>query len=751
MYKKNHLSIAFFIFIILFVTNTTICSAQISDFFSKNQTLNSNIETALLHFIEEYEKRPVNIQKYAAQRNIKIEEKDKVTVLIFFDTHNSIDPQYLKAYGAEIIKGFDNVLKVRVPVKNLKSLADNIREISFIKLPDTFVPSVLSEGVQLTGAATQHTSGNTGSGVKAAVIDSGFDNLSSAVFSGELPDDATFIDCTGSSCSSTAFSFETSPHGTAVAEIIHDMAPGAQLYLIKINDTLDLVQAKNYCISNGISIINLSGGWFNTNFYDGACYNSNPVCTANDAYSNGILWVNSAGNEAGSHYEATFQDSDADTLHDQLISLFAYAEELIDIYLTWDAWPATDQDYDIGLFYPGLDILIDSGIDAQTGTQPPSEIIFTTAPFTGYYDIKIQNYSTTSDHQLEIYSSHDLSPSIASSSLLSPADASGALAVGAIDFLNWTTGPQEYYSSQGPTNDGRLKPEIMGPDYVSTLTYDFEGFPGTSAASPHVAGAAALILSQNPQFSASDVRDVLTNSAIDMGSPGQDNIFGFGRLHLPTETVSTPAVPSGPASGDTGTSYNYSTSGSSSSSGHPVEYQFDWNGDRTDLSPWGSSTQSKTWITTGTFNVRVRARCTLHQNIVSNWSDPLLVTITAKGPDIIGAWTYLDQTCKTTKKGTKCKIKGVLNIQNTGNENASSSNIRFYLSDNELYDAQDVILKQTSTGKMKIGKIKNKKLKYKFPLDESASGKFIIAVTDADETLQEINESNNNAVFGPVP
>ena len=236
-----------------------------------------------------------------------------------------------------------------------------------------------------------------------------------------------------------------------------------------------------------------------------------------------------------------------------------------------------------------------------------------------------------------------------------------------------------------------------------------------------------------------------------MGDPGQDNVFGFGRLRLPLETVSTPDILSGPTDGAIGIPYNYAAVVTSSSSGHPVEYQFDWNGNgTTDLSPWGSSVMSKTWITMGTFNVRVRARCTLHQDIVSNWSDPLSVTITANGPDITGAWASMEQTCKTTKKGTKCKIKGILNIQNNGNEKASSSYISFYLSNNDLSDAEDMLLKQTSTGKMNVGKNKNKKLKYKFPLDASASGKYIIAVIDADETLQEINESNNHVVFGPV-
>jgi subtilase family serine protease len=52
---------------------------------------------------------------------------------------------------------------------------------------------------------------------------------------------------------------------------------------------------------------------------------------------------------------------------------------------------------------------------------------------------------------------------------------------------------------------------------------------------------------------------------------------------------------------------------------------------------------------------------------------------------------------------------------------------------------------------MKVGKVKNKKLKYKFPLGETATGKYVIAVLDADNSIKETNESNNNIHFGPIP
>ena len=179
-------------------------------------------------------------------------------------------------------------------------------------------------------------------------------------------------------------------HGTACTEIVHDMAPSAQLYLIKIQDSIDLQHAKDYCVSNGINIISHSLGWFNTNFYDGSCYNDNPVCTANNAYSNGILWVNSTGNYARQHYEAIFSDPDGNGWHNvssnnECVSLYANAGDIIYVTLTWNAWPATNQDYDLYLFYVGGSGLtrVASSRNLQTGMQPPIEAIRYTVSTSG--------------------------------------------------------------------------------------------------------------------------------------------------------------------------------------------------------------------------------------------------------------------------------------------------------------------------------------------------------------------------------
>jgi subtilisin family serine protease len=50
-------------------------------------------------------------------------------------------------------------------------------------------------------------------------------------------------------------------------------------------------------------------------------------------------------------------------------------------------------------------------------------------------------------------------------------------------------------------------------------------------ASPHAAGVAALILSKHPDATPATVRSILQNSADDLGAPGWDPVFGYGRVN----------------------------------------------------------------------------------------------------------------------------------------------------------------------------------------------------------------------------
>jgi len=107
------------------------------------------------------------------------------------------------------------------------------------------------------------------------------------------------------------------------------------------------------------------------------------------------------------------------------------------------------------------------------------------------------------------------------------------------------------FSSQGPTRDGRIKPDICAPGaWISAaLSVDalWQGYLvnpdgvhtmelGTSMAAPHVSGAAALLLSINPQLTADEVRTLLTDSAVrDVYTGAVPNTrWGWGKLDIAT-------------------------------------------------------------------------------------------------------------------------------------------------------------------------------------------------------------------------
>lgn len=72
--------------------------------------------------------------------------------------------------------------------------------------------------------------------------------------------------------------------------------------------------------------------------------------------------------------------------------------------------------------------------------------------------------------------------------------------------------------------------DIMNKAGYSTGNYE-DGFNGTSAATPHVAGVAALVLSVAPALKASEVEEIIKNTADDITPKGFDNYTGYGRIN----------------------------------------------------------------------------------------------------------------------------------------------------------------------------------------------------------------------------
>jgi hypothetical protein len=270
---------------------------------------------------------------------------------------------------------------------------------------------------------------------------------------------------------------------------------------------------------------------------------------AQETAANGIFWANSAGNAAEKHWQSSFVDSDGDGWLNFEGEYEANplgdgrsfsAGERVRLNLQWDEYPETTADYTIALIDATGEVVAASARYGGASTYP-AERLSVQIPRDGRYYFGI--YGSDSDHAVEVFGSDNTAPfgySVPESSIRAPAVAEGVTAVGA---FNVNDGALASYSSWGPTNDGRRGLDVLGPSTVSTRAYDGR-FSGTSAAAPHIGGAAALLLEVNPEATRAELEQALGESATDLGPTGMDISSGAGRANLPgaAEQVD-PAVP----------------------------------------------------------------------------------------------------------------------------------------------------------------------------------------------------------------
>ena len=216
---------------------------------------------------------------------------------------------------------------------------------------------------------------------------------------------------------------------------------------------------------------------------------------------------------------------------DETNDIYVETGDYIYLTLKWnDPWDYSNNDYDLYLWNPAMDGYWVSNT-RQDGDTHPYEWLLIQAPYTGYYHIAILNYQATGTVRFHLYSLiQDLEYQVASMSLAVPADSPYAMSMGAVPWDN--PGTLESFSSQGPTDDGRIKPDLVAPDYVSTATYGLHAFGGTSPCAPLGAGAAALVKQAHPRFTPDQIQAFLEQEAATLGAPQKNNLSGAGRLNL---------------------------------------------------------------------------------------------------------------------------------------------------------------------------------------------------------------------------
>jgi hypothetical protein len=251
-------------------------------------------------------------------------------------------------HGGSVEASYRGVLEVVVPRASLRALARS-GAVRVVREPARPVPeSVRGQGAPSTGATAWHRSGAHGEGVKVAVVDLGFEGYTRSQVNGDLPSGAVRVNFCGSG------GFEATSHGTAVAEIVAEVAPAADLYLVCVRDAAGLGLAVRYARAKGIHIVNHSASWFNTGRGDGTGAAGTPEGIVAAARAAGILWVNAAGNRAQQHWSGSFVDSNANGWSeyapgDEGNTVVVPAGSFFCAAVRWDDWPSSAEDYDLYL------------------------------------------------------------------------------------------------------------------------------------------------------------------------------------------------------------------------------------------------------------------------------------------------------------------------------------------------------------------------------------------------------------------
>ncbi len=431
-----------------------------------------------------------------------------------------------------------------VEVDRLKDLArlDDVRSIRTVQPPVTRTGSIVSEGDKIHRAdLVRSFYGVDGSTIKVGVISDGVDNWQEARDSGDLPDDLTILrnDIGGD-------------EGTAMLEIIHDLAPGADLYFHDLGgNILAFNDAISSLVAAGCNVIVDDVGWITEPFFEDGIVAEH---VSSVLENNDIIYVSSAGNAAQSHYQGQFYPllDPNPGWHD-----FSHGEEaaVTDLYaqlkpggnirvvLQWnDPFGGSANSYQLWLVdFPASNDLLAFSDNQQDGTGDPLEFISYTNNSGSAKDVQIW---VSKDHgqprELEVYiyvtgGGVYLNNLVPEDSIFGHPAVPEALAVGALHPDE--PGEIAFYSSRGPSTiafpqyEQRNKPDICGIAGVSVTGAG--GFPspfyGTSAAAPHVAAIAALSWSADPEKSGTQIRQVLLDNSQDLGSPGFNHTYGYGR------------------------------------------------------------------------------------------------------------------------------------------------------------------------------------------------------------------------------
>jgi uncharacterized repeat protein (TIGR01451 family) len=515
----------------------------------------------------------------AGVTNLRPSVKFEADGRILVDIDGEVTPALLALInqsGGTVVSSFPRFKAVRalVPLNQIENIAGStgVKFVGPAREAHTHSGIYTSEGdVTHRAGFARNNFGATGQGIKIGVLSDGIGYLANSQATGDLPNVTVLPGQDGNG----------GGEGTAMLEIIHDLAPGAQLFFATaFNGEASFAQNILNLRSNGCDII-----VDDVFYYDESPFQDGIIAQAvSSVVAGGALYFSSAGNEGNLKHDTsgTWEGDFADagqasppvnvgggrvhsfggaSYNTVLSSGSGY------VTLFWsDPLGASASDYDLFVLDSSGTYVVSSSVNLQDGTQDPYEIAYASS---GNRIVVVKSSGDARFIHLAVLGG-TLSIKTAGATKGHSA-VPGALSVAAVSastsFPNPFSGgginPVEAFSADGPRHvffnpDGtsitpgnllsgggtlRQKPDIAAADGVITSVPGFQPFYGTSAAAPHAAAIAALIWSYDPALTPSQVRATLTGTALDIEVSGPDANSGAGLVMADTALQLLPTRP----------------------------------------------------------------------------------------------------------------------------------------------------------------------------------------------------------------
>ena len=458
-------------------------------------------------------------------------------------------------------------IRARLPLESLETLAADA-SVQFIRpaLPPITNKIDTSEGdVAHAASRARVLFGVDGSGTKVCALSDSVDYLPLLQATGDLPAVTVLPGQSGNPGTS---------EGTAMLEILHDLAPGAELYFAT-------ALAGQAAFAENVLALRAAGCDIIVDdvFYpeEAALQDGIVAQAVNAVIADGAFYFSAAGNSGNLNdgtsgvWEGDFVPTSAPPpLAGSQVHHFGGGNNsntvLLDtpflFTLQWsDPAGGSDNDYDLYLLDPTLSTVWAASTNVQNGNDDPLEYIDSRFfDDTGTRLVIVRKPGAESRY-LHLNAHRGALSLATDGQITGHAAAREAFAVAAVDvftalgdeFVGGSSNPVELFSSDGPRRiffeeDGtpitpgdflstggelRLKPDVAAADGVQTATPGFNPFYGTSAAAPHAAALAALLLQADPTLTPTTLREVLGSSALDIEEPGFDRDSGVGIFQAP--------------------------------------------------------------------------------------------------------------------------------------------------------------------------------------------------------------------------